>query len=336
MLLSEIKTTSVENEEMIENLEDRILTSVPANAVFTDTVYVKPESEEISYITDLQNNLDNKINIDDNRLSDAREPLEFDASKMVSGIISSDRLPSYVDDVIMAADLATIESLTLEAGKVYVAEDTNITYRWSGNDTTMAKIGSDLAIGETSSTAYRGDLGKSAYDHSQLAHAPATADKTSDNEISHTDVLVDGEFATAGIMVTDGAGIYSIDSNSYVQVDGTKVLTDNNFTNDNRDNLHETYEFMNNYYPDINDNIFHRTDSSHAAKVVYTNLSDAYNAISNDYIFCDTTSASFDITFPPSASLGDKIVVADEKGNFATNNIVIKPNGLNVNSETIP
>ena len=34
---------------------------------------------------------------------------------------------------------------------------------------------SSLGLGETSSTAYRGDRGKTAYDHSQTAHAPSNA-----------------------------------------------------------------------------------------------------------------------------------------------------------------
>jgi hypothetical protein len=37
---------------------------------------------------------------------------------------------------------------------------------------------SKLALGETSATAYRGDRGKTAYDHSQAAHAPSDADNT--------------------------------------------------------------------------------------------------------------------------------------------------------------
>jgi len=37
--------------------------------------------------------------------------------------------------------------------------------------------GSSLALGETSVTAYRGDRGKTAYDHSQAAHAPSDAEK---------------------------------------------------------------------------------------------------------------------------------------------------------------
>lgn len=43
---------------------------------------------------------------------------------------------------------------------------TNLTYRWSG--TQYVEISPSLALGETSSTAYPGDKGKAAYDHSQI------------------------------------------------------------------------------------------------------------------------------------------------------------------------
>ena len=56
--------------------------------------------------------------------------------------------------------------ITPESGKVYVDLRSNLTYRWSG--TMYTGIASDLALGETSSTAYRGDKGKVAYDHSQV------------------------------------------------------------------------------------------------------------------------------------------------------------------------
>lgn len=59
---------------------------------------------------------------------------------------------------------ATFFPMTGESGKIYVDTTTNITYRWSGS--IYVAIGSDLALGETSSTAYRGDRGKAAYDAS--------------------------------------------------------------------------------------------------------------------------------------------------------------------------
>ena len=78
-------------------------------------------------------------------------------------------LPSYVDDVEEYANFAGLPT-TGETGKIYVAKDTNIIYRWSGSG--YVEISSSLALGETSSTAYRGDRGKTAYDHSQETGNP--------------------------------------------------------------------------------------------------------------------------------------------------------------------
>ena len=69
---------------------------------------------------------------------------------LVDGKVPSSQLPAYVDDVLEFANLAAFP-VTGESGIVYVAADNNITYRWSG--TTYVVIGSDLALGETSSTA---------------------------------------------------------------------------------------------------------------------------------------------------------------------------------------
>lgn len=48
------------------------------------------------------------------------------------GKIASDYLPSYVDDVLEVADLASLP-VSGEAGKIYLTLDTNKTYRWSGS-----------------------------------------------------------------------------------------------------------------------------------------------------------------------------------------------------------
>lgn len=88
------------------------------------------------------------------------------ASLDAGGKIPSTQLPSYVDDIVEAANYAALPAQG-EEGKVYVTLDTNITYRWSG--TAYVEISSSLALGETSASAYRGDRGKTAYDHSQVA-----------------------------------------------------------------------------------------------------------------------------------------------------------------------
>ena len=64
-------------------------------------------------------------------LSDSDIP-SLDASKITTGIIDSARLPAFVDDVLEFANLASFPA-TGESGKIYVALDTNKTYRWSGS-----------------------------------------------------------------------------------------------------------------------------------------------------------------------------------------------------------
>jgi hypothetical protein len=86
-----------------------------------------------------------------------------------NGKVPSSQLPSYVDDVLSYASQSAFPA-TGESGKIYIAEDTNKTYRWSGS--AYAEISESLALGETSSTAYRGDRGKTAYDHSQTTGNP--------------------------------------------------------------------------------------------------------------------------------------------------------------------
>lgn len=72
---------------------------------------------------------------------------------------------SVYDEVEQYADLGSFPG-TGNAAKFYLAQDTGIMYRWTG--ATYAVISAQLALGETSSTAYRGDRGKIAYDHSLL------------------------------------------------------------------------------------------------------------------------------------------------------------------------
>lgn len=83
------------------------------------------------------------------------------ASLNESGVIPTSQLPSYVDDVI---EVATFNSLpgTGESGKIYIVQDTNLTYRWSGS--AYVEISKSIALGETSSTAYPGDKGKATTD----------------------------------------------------------------------------------------------------------------------------------------------------------------------------
>ena len=92
---------------------------------------------------------------------------ELDAN----GKVPSSQLPSYVDDTIEGylynskfyKESAHTTQITGETGKIYVDLSTNKTYRWSGS--AFIEISASLALGTTSSTAYRGDYGNTAYTH---------------------------------------------------------------------------------------------------------------------------------------------------------------------------
>lgn len=93
----------------------------------------------------------------------------------INGVIAAANLPSFVDDVIEGylndgkfyktknSDGTYATEIAAESGKIYVNLNDNKTYRWSGS--AYVVISETIALGETSSTAYRGDRGKTAYDH---------------------------------------------------------------------------------------------------------------------------------------------------------------------------
>jgi len=119
--------------------------------------------------TEVSNNTDVAANTTfRNSKGTANGVAELDAN----GTVPSAQLPSFVDDVLEYNDFASLPA-TGETGKIYITLDDNKTYRWGGS--VYVTIGTSLALGETSDTAYRGDRGKIAYDHSQTAHAPADA-----------------------------------------------------------------------------------------------------------------------------------------------------------------
>lgn len=93
----------------------------------------------------------------------------------INGVIATANLPSFVDDVIEGylndgkfyktknSNGTYATNIAAESGKIYVNLNDNKTYRWGGS--AYVVISETIALGETSSTAYRGDRGKVAYDH---------------------------------------------------------------------------------------------------------------------------------------------------------------------------
>lgn len=75
--------------------------------------------------------LQTEMNAVEGRLDTVESTLLVKAD-LVGGLVPANQLPSYVDDVLEFANLGAFPA-TGEAGKIYVALDTNKCYRWSGS-----------------------------------------------------------------------------------------------------------------------------------------------------------------------------------------------------------
>lgn len=150
------------------------------------------------------------------------------ASLNESGIIPSAQLPSYVDDVIEVDTFSNLPG-TGESGKIYIVQDTNLTYRWSG--TAYVEISKSLALGETSSTAYPGDKGKATTDKlnktsNKVVVGPTTVNPSTDKivlkyQVHFTSTNSDSEDShTINAATTSQAGLMS--SSDKTKLDGLK------------------------------------------------------------------------------------------------------------------
>lgn len=119
-----------------------------------------------------------------------------------NGVVLAQYLPSYVDDVVEGEYISPTQfnkdgsPVKLEGDKIYLDINTNKIYRYGGS--VLAEVPLGVALGETSATAYRGDRGKIAYDHSQTA-TPRQNDTGSN-------VLINGGSFVAITDVRDSSG----------------------------------------------------------------------------------------------------------------------------------
>ena len=124
-----------------------------------------------------------------------------------NGKVLVSQLPSYVSDVLEYSSASAFPE-TGEANKIYVAKDTNKTYRWGG--TAYVEISQSLALGETSSTAYAGNKGKANADA-----ITAIKDGTSIDSFGDVETALVGKVSksnTAGLLKNDG----TVDTTQYL------------------------------------------------------------------------------------------------------------------------
>lgn len=126
------------------------------------------------------------------------------------GKVPSSQLPSYVDDVLEYATKSDFPQVG-QSGIIYLAKNENKTYRWTG--TTYGVIGSDLALGETSATAYAGDKGKLVANNL----AALTTNFNSHNANTTVHITANERTTWNGKYAKPSAGIPKTDLSSAVQ-----------------------------------------------------------------------------------------------------------------------
>lgn len=132
-------------------------------------------------------------------------------------------LPSYVDDVLEYDTLSNFPA-TGEAGKIYVAKDTNKTYRWSG--TQYTEISSSISLGETTGTAYDGGKGKELADRFNIVENNYVKSyvETSGSQIQTT-VKNDG-------YLFEASHAYGSERLSYIKVSNDIEIKSEDFTSE--------------------------------------------------------------------------------------------------------
>jgi hypothetical protein len=142
-----------------------------------------------------------------------------------AGKVPATQLPSYVDDVLEYANLAAFPA-TGETGKIYVALDTNKTYRWSGSAYIFITSGAvDSVAGKTGVvTLNSADVGLANVDNTSDANKPVstatqTALNTKQAALGYTPVNKAGDTITGDLL---NSAAYSAPNNASGA--GTKVL----------------------------------------------------------------------------------------------------------------
>lgn len=145
----------------VDTVEEKIPTQASKNNQLADKAYVDStvKKEAGQNIKILEQYVDTQIdNVTFNTIPATDKGAAGGVATLdESGHVQSSQLPSYVDDV---EEYATKDEFPAkgESGKIYLATETNLSYRWGGTE--YVEIGTSIALGETSSTAYAGNKGK--------------------------------------------------------------------------------------------------------------------------------------------------------------------------------
>lgn len=153
--------SGVITEDELESVEEGRLTTLPEGWSVGEHVYYD-STLQVFYISAWSEDTDS-IYFQWDKIGDLASSDNYGDNKAISvvgkNIIAKTKSPNVIYRNV-SVDTIAYEG-TGEEGKVYVDTISNKTYRWGGSSFVI--IGTDLALGETAETAFRGDHGAWIY-----------------------------------------------------------------------------------------------------------------------------------------------------------------------------
>lgn len=276
--ISNSKVTSVVVSSVTDNLAPYLTTGNFGDGFnFVPTLNYHPATKK--YVDDNVKTVSDKV-----ITLESKNVAELDEN----GKIPTSQLPSYVDDVLEFENKAAFPT-TGESGKIYVAKDTNLTWRWSGTD--YVEISPSLALGETSSTAFRGDYGKLAYQHAVTNKGIEQATKglykfktNIEGHITEATAITKQDILDLGIVATDFQMFQSLEIRNITVPQGgiLQFLQGNTWRYKVLEELEQSlFVFLNG--EKLSNNI-HYTSVIENGYIVGIQITDDWDINTNDYI----------------------------------------------------
>ena len=259
-----------------------------------------------------------------------------DVSTAISNLVGS--APGTLDT------LAEIATAINDDASVYDTLNAAITNKL--NASAVSTFGGTL-IDDADAAAARTTLGlgtaasTNSSDYATAAQG-ALADSALQSETSHADVVLDGDFTSAGLMTSDGSGTYSITAASGFATSAQGTKADSAVQPAAIAAMVETTDSI-----DVLSDVDTSTAAPTSGQVLIWNGTNwapgtaasagldfdssiqtaSFNAVVNKGYFVDTQSNVVTVTLPSSPSVGDEVHVIDSSNSAATFNITIGRGG---------
>ena len=219
---------------------------VEGKSLISDSEIVRLATVKNYDDTEIRNTLNNKANaselhshtnksvldnITSSKVNEWNNKSTFDGN--YNNLTNKPTIPTNVSDLTNDSGyLTTHQDISGKADKSTLTAHTNdTTSHITATERNTWNAKSNLALGTTSTTAYRGDYGNTAYTHSQTTHAPSNAQKNSDITKAEIEAKLTGNITshTHSQYLTSHQDLSDYAFKTEIPNKTSQLINDNNF-----------------------------------------------------------------------------------------------------------